>query len=199
MKVKICKAESQFINVGLIGLDYKASNSISNFASFDKNKAVSNITDDKSIVDNQLSIDTQKNEERDSKLQVLISEPIKNSDTTHIKSEIDQSNTNEYFVEHGDVYSSYVWYVCSRINKVKYYPDSAIKKNITGKVNLTFTVRDDGQLIDIKLINSSGNTLLDNAAIESVKRASPFIRFPESIKQKEIFFNLPITYNIKLK
>ena len=194
-KVEVCKAESSFINIDVVGLDYKANNENSNSVSFDKSEAVSN----KSIVDNPLSIDTQKKEEQDSKLQVFSSEPAENSDAECIKPEINQSNINVYPVRHDNVYSSYVGYVCSRINKVKYYPDSARKNNITGKVKLTFAVRDDGELVYVKLITSSGNTLLDNAAIESVKKASPFMRFPESIKQKEILFNLPITYNIKEK
>lgn len=194
-KVEICKAESSFFNVDLVGLDYKVNSESGNSVNFDKSKAISN----KSIVDNPLSIDTQKKEEQDSKLQVFGNEPVKNSDEECIKPEINQSNTNEYSIKHNDVYNFYIEYVCSRINKVKYYPESARKNNIAGKVKLTFAVRYDGELVYVKLITSSGNTLLDNAAIESVKNASPFIRFPDSIKQKEILFNLPIVYSIEEK
>lgn len=60
-----------------------------------------------------------------------------------------------------------------RINAAKYYPESARRMGLTGAPRVSFSIRSDGTAEDIRVTTSSGETLLDDAAIETVKRASP--------------------------
>lgn len=50
-----------------------------------------------------------------------------------------------------------------------------------GDVRLRVTVRADGSLRHIALLSSSGITALDQAAIDTVQRLSPFTPFPEAL------------------
>ena len=53
-----------------------------------------------------------------------------------------------------------------------------------GDVRLSVVVRADGSLEAVKLLKSSGNRALDNAAIATVRRAAPFPAFPASLRQQ---------------
>lgn len=109
----------------------------------------------------------------------------------HIETASNNDTDNIYKID-----SSYVAYVYSKIERAKYYPENAKENNITGKVKLTFTVKNNGELGYVKIMDSSKNELLDNAAITTIKNASPFKKFPESIKGKEMLFAIPIVYKI---
>ena len=60
------------------------------------------------------------------------------------------------------------------------YPDEARRRGLAGSLVLTVAVRRDGSVESIDLIRSSGQPLLDEAAIRSVRLAQPFPALPES-------------------
>lgn len=62
----------------------------------------------------------------------------------------------------------------SRIEQAKFYPDLARSQGIEGTVELLFTLSADGAVMEVKVLHSSGSPVLDNAAIEAVKRAAPY-------------------------
>ncbi len=62
-------------------------------------------------------------------------------------------------------------------NKVV-YPMSARKMGWQGKVVIKFIVCEDGRVINVEIIESSGFSLLDNNAIKSVRNAAPFPKPP---------------------
>ncbi|MDC9588653.1 energy transducer TonB [Xenorhabdus sp. XENO-10] len=57
------------------------------------------------------------------------------------------------------------------IERHKRYPRKAKRMKQEGSVIVNFTLLDDGTLTATKVINSSGNTTLDNAALDAVNRA----------------------------
>ena len=61
-----------------------------------------------------------------------------------------------------------------RIDKVKVYPRMARMMGLQGKVTVRFTIRPDGNVERIEVLESSGSRLLDDAAKKSVLRAVPF-------------------------
>ena len=50
-----------------------------------------------------------------------------------------------------------------------------------GDVRLKVSVRSDGSLRQIDLLQSSGSTALDRAAIDTVEKLAPFAPFPEAL------------------
>ena len=54
------------------------------------------------------------------------------------------------------------------------YPAEARRRGWTGRVVLAFTLEADGRLRDLEVRSGSGVPLLDEAALEAVRRAAPF-------------------------
>ena len=63
------------------------------------------------------------------------------------------------------------------------YPKKATKNNVYGSLELLVSILPNGELNEIRLIESSGHLVLDKAAISIVKMASPFAPFPEEMLQ----------------
>lgn len=60
----------------------------------------------------------------------------------------------------------------------KYYPESSIRYGLYGSLRLLVVVRQDGSLEEIRVLESSGYAVLDEAAIKTVRMAAPFAPFP---------------------
>lgn len=69
----------------------------------------------------------------------------------------------------------------AKIESKKEYPRPAKKMGIEGKPSVQFEIETDGSLKYVKLMNSCGETILDSAAVDTVKRAAPFPYYPKPI------------------
>ncbi|MCK5099454.1 MAG: energy transducer TonB [Desulfobacteraceae bacterium] len=79
-----------------------------------------------------------------------------------------------------------------RVHSFKEYPDFAKSRHIDGKVKVQFVLAEDGRMSNLKIIKSSRHKSLDNAALEAVKKASPFPRPPAFL------FKTPVTLSINI-
>ncbi len=97
-----------------------------------------------------------------------------------------------------DLFHNYLRSVRECIEKKKYYPLSARELNIEGKVKVTFTLNSLGRLVaPVKILHSSGYSLLDRAAISCIKRASPFPPFPKGLNLKKLAISIDINFKLK--
>jgi len=64
----------------------------------------------------------------------------------------------------------------------KYYPEASERYSIYGKLRLLVVIRRDGSLEDIKVLSSSGQAVLDEAAIKIVRLAAPFAPFSKQLQ-----------------
>lgn len=79
----------------------------------------------------------------------------------------------------------------NKIARNKYYPNSAKRRGIEGRVGLQLSVSQNGTIQSLHIINSSGSKTLDKAAIKSVRKAVPFVKMAKSITFKFFMkFNL---------
>lgn len=76
-----------------------------------------------------------------------------------------------------------------KIEDAKYYPPEARRQKLEGKSALSFEIAEDGSVKTVAITSSSGNELLDNAAIETIRRAAPFPYYEGSI-------NLALKFNL---
>ncbi|MFA4873847.1 MAG: TonB family protein [bacterium] len=60
-----------------------------------------------------------------------------------------------------------------KINSSKYYPPSARRRGITGSPRVSFAINQDGSIGWVKLSTTCGESELDAAALETVRRAAP--------------------------
>jgi len=80
-------------------------------------------------------------------------------------------------------------------NPAPLYPKTARDRGIEGKVLLEVVVKDDGSALNVKLLSSSGSSLLDESAIEAVKNWQfiPAKKFGKFVQAKVI---VPIEFKI---
>ncbi|HRK98682.1 MAG TPA: energy transducer TonB [Alphaproteobacteria bacterium] len=91
---------------------------------------------------------------------------------------------------------SYAARVVSQINAFKFYPKSAIRRHEEGDVVLSFVLERDGAAQDIRIVKTSYSHSLDRAAVDAVKRASPFDVPPESFRDADLHFTVPMRYQL---
>jgi protein TonB len=63
------------------------------------------------------------------------------------------------------------------------YPEPARRQEIYGSLRLLVAILPDGDVDDIQILQSSGFSVLDQAAIDIVRMAAPFAPFPEEMLQ----------------
>ncbi len=82
------------------------------------------------------------------------------------------------------------------IQKARNYPEKARQERIEGDVWLSFEVLKSGELGNAFLIKSSGYEILDNEAINTLKRAAPFPEIPEYYDMQKINLQVKIIYKL---
>ena len=66
------------------------------------------------------------------------------------------------------------------------YPEEARQKKIFGAMRLAVALERDGNVASVEILQSSGQRVLDQAAVRIVRLAAPFEPFPAAIKQDRI-------------
>lgn len=74
------------------------------------------------------------------------------------------------------------------------YPQAAKVKKIYGKLQMTVNIKADGTIEDIRINQSSGHKVLDEAAKRIVQIAAPFDRFPPEIKKDTDILSITRTW-----
>jgi len=64
----------------------------------------------------------------------------------------------------------------------RYLPEQAALRGLSGSPTLEVTIDASGQLSEVVIRESSGSRLLDQAALNILRRASPFDPFPEAVR-----------------
>ena len=64
------------------------------------------------------------------------------------------------------------------------FPEAALRDEIFGSLRLSVLILPNGIVEDIEILQSSGHTILDEAAVHIVRLASPFRAFPREIRKK---------------
>ena len=83
-------------------------------------------------------------------------------------------------------YVSYFSRIKQQIQRVWIYPAQGAKKKLSGEVTLKFEISKDGNLLSLRLVNTSGFDILDINATKAVKEAAPYYPFPATISKKKL-------------
>lgn len=87
--------------------------------------------------------------------------------------------------------SNYPGKIRREINRAK----RRVSGGHSGSVVVSFVVSANGRATSIRVAKSSGVAVLDKAAADSIRRASPFPRIPEAAGRSSWSFNVPIVFN----
>jgi protein TonB len=82
------------------------------------------------------------------------------------------------------------------INRHKLYPMLAQRRGLEGSAAVRVRIDRDGRVIDRSLDRSTGQPLLDEAALDIVRRASPFPKVPPEYSGSTFEFVAPIEYRL---
>ena len=74
------------------------------------------------------------------------------------------------------------------------YPEAARQNSLYGSLLITVAVRLDGSLENIEIIRSSGNKVLDAAAMHIVELAAPFSAFPLELRNEADVLHITRTW-----
>ena len=78
----------------------------------------------------------------------------------------------------------------------KYYPKRARRRHIEGRVEVGFVVMQDGVIENIRLADSSGEGVLDKAALDALRRAGQFEPLPIELGLTSWAFIVPLDYRL---
>ena len=84
-----------------------------------------------------------------------------------------------------------------KVGKAKYYPRMAQRLGFEGKPVVSFTLGVKGELLDLRLAQASTYSLLNEAALETIRRGTPYPPIPGPLGKKSISFDLPILYTLE--
>lgn len=74
-------------------------------------------------------------------------------------------------------FQSVVSEIRAKVEKFKKYPEAARRLHLGGKAVVRFGIDQNGALAFLEVMQSSGSTLLDEAALDTVRRAAPYPKF----------------------
>jgi protein TonB len=74
------------------------------------------------------------------------------------------------------------------------YPEVARQQRLYGSLLITVSIRSDGTLENVEINRTSGNRLLDAAAVKIVEMSGPFAAFPSDIKRDTDILHITRTW-----
>ncbi len=77
------------------------------------------------------------------------------------------------------------------------YPEDVRRQKLSGSLILEVVLKPDGSVQEIIVRRSSGNPILDNAAVRIVRLASPFASFPKNIRAETDILHITRTWQFR--
>lgn len=91
---------------------------------------------------------------------------------------------------------SWVQLLFAHIDQFKQYPRKAKRLGIQGTPKVELTMNRQGQVLALKLLQSSGNQDLDKEALAMIKRAQPLPKPPEKVKGATLVLKVPLLFHL---
>ncbi|MBI4002169.1 MAG: energy transducer TonB [Nitrospira defluvii] len=82
-----------------------------------------------------------------------------------------------------------------RIETLKQYPASARLNHLEGRVIVRIVIEEDGRIASVALAKSSGHDVLDQAALETLRQASP-IALSQPLAKSPVTIQIPLSYRL---
>jgi len=96
-----------------------------------------------------------------------------------------------------NAFNAYKAKIRQKLERNKKYPPSARSRKISGVVKVSFIIIRDGSIRSPKLVESSGEQILDDEAMALLARVSPLPPIPDSIMGENLQLNVPLEFAIK--
>lgn len=104
---------------------------------------------------------------------------------------------NEPSAKEAEVMSRYTQLISLWIQKFKVYPDEARALGVEGSTMVRIRIDRKGNIRFYKLENTTGNEILDKAAIDMIKRANPVPAAPGDYPKEDLLeFLIPVSFSL---
>ena len=81
--------------------------------------------------------------------------------------------------------------------KYKRYPRVAMDNNWEGKVVIRMVIGANTMISSMSIKTSSGHDVLDQAAMETLRKAKPLVQIPAGLRGKEFPIDINFIFNLK--
>jgi protein TonB len=83
------------------------------------------------------------------------------------------------------------------IKQKKSYPRRAKRRKIQGVVKVAFNIAKNGLISNLRIHQSSGSSLLDKAALDTVRKVGRFPAIPSTLNKQVLSYIIPISYKLR--
>lgn len=94
-------------------------------------------------------------------------------------------------------WKTYSAHLSAHFKKHKIYPEMAKRLKLSGTVWIALEIRRDGHILSAEIVQSSNHAILDNAALDAVRRANPVPPFPSDVTAPTRKFRIPYQYRLR--
>jgi protein TonB len=93
-------------------------------------------------------------------------------------------------------YGAYLRQFRQRVQESLVYPLAARRQGLGGTVELHVWLEATGHVRDVQVARSSSHRVLDDAAVEAIRRLGP-VPFPESLPRRPLLVRIPLVYELR--
>jgi len=111
---------------------------------------------------------------------------------------VEHRAVQQRLVQYRQTQADYGWLrnaLWGRIEELKRYPTEARANHWEGKVVVEVVIRHDGEVVGLKIAESSGRAILDQEALIVMRKASP-LKLKHALGRPSITFLVPISYRL---
>lgn len=91
----------------------------------------------------------------------------------------------------------YIQSILQRIERKKHYPHQARRRRIEGKTIIGFHLLADGGIRQPVVVRTSGYEMLDQSALQAVRRAAPFAPPPEGFAKAAMVLEVVLVFQLQ--
>jgi protein TonB len=96
----------------------------------------------------------------------------------------------------GAEYGAYLGRLRARVQQSLRYPLAARRRGLSGTVNVEIVIRPDGAISAVAVADSSSHAVLDEAAVETIKRLAPE-PLPRDVPPRTLRVRLPVVFALE--
>ncbi len=93
-------------------------------------------------------------------------------------------------------YGPYLAAVRRRLQETLRYPPAALRRQLTGTVDVEILVKPTGDVGDVRVVRSSSHAVLDDAAVDAIRHL-PRLPFPAGLAPRTIRARLPVVFELR--
>jgi protein TonB len=87
--------------------------------------------------------------------------------------------------------------IIAAAKRYKRYPRVAMDNNWEGKVEVRMVIGANGMISVLSVRTSAGHEILDQQALDMIKKAKPLTPIPSALRGKEFTVDIPVIFSLK--